>query len=53
MKVPKSIRIDDETKTKLDELVVETTWVKLTTYDDKINFLIWFYWSHMNNNWKK
>lgn len=52
MKAPKSIRIDDKTKTKLDKLVVETTWVELTTYDDKINFLIWFYWSHKNNNWK-
>lgn len=50
MKSPKSIRIDDETKTKLDELDVETTGVKLTTYDDKINFLIWFYGSHKNNN---
>ncbi|MFK7780018.1 MAG: hypothetical protein QM490_02625 [Candidatus Gracilibacteria bacterium] len=50
MKDPKSIRIDDKTKIKLDKVVVETTGVELTTYDDKINFLIWFYGSHKNNN---
>ncbi len=52
MKNPKSIRIDDKTKTKLDKLEVETTWVEVTTYDWKINFLIWFYSSHLNNNKK-
>jgi len=52
MKVPKSIRIDDKTKTKLDNLEVETTWVEVTTYDWKINFLMWFYSSHLNNNKK-
>ena len=52
MKIPKSIRIDDKTKTKLDELIIETTGVEITTYDWKINFLIWFYGSHHNNNIK-
>lgn len=33
MKIPKSIRIDDKTKTKLDELIIETTGVEITTYD--------------------
>jgi len=50
MKNPKSIRLDETTKAKLDEIEIETTWVKLNTYDDKINFLIWFYGSHRNNN---
>lgn len=43
MKTPKSIRIDDKTKDKIDKLVVETSWVELKTYDDKINFLVWYY----------
>lgn len=47
----KAIKIWAETKLNLEELEIETTWVKLKTFDDKINFLLWFYWSHKNNNW--
>lgn len=47
-----SVRIEPETLEKLKELYIETNWVKLKTYEDKISFLMWYYSSHINNNWK-
>lgn len=47
-----SIRVYGDTKNKLEEFYVETTWIKVKSFDDKINFLLWFYWSHINNNSK-
>ncbi len=47
-----SVRLEPDTVQKLKELEIEMGWVKLKTYEDKINHLIWFYWSHRNNNWK-
>jgi len=49
---PQSVRLEPDTVHKLKELEIEMWWVKLKTYEDKINHLIWFYSSHKNNNWK-
>lgn len=38
-----SIKIKIKTMEKLKDMYIETTWVELTNYDDKIAFLIWFY----------
>lgn len=50
---PQSVRLDWETIDELKELNVEMWWVKLKTYDDKINHLIWFYKNYKNNNSEK
>lgn len=47
---PQSVRLDWVTIDELKNLNVEMWWVKLKTYDDKINHLIWFYKNYKNNN---
>jgi hypothetical protein len=39
----KQVRLDTKTATKLDDLNVETTWVTLKSYDEKVSFLLWFH----------
>jgi len=45
-----AVKLDWETISKIKELEIEMWWVRLKTYDDKINHLIWFYQSNKNNN---
>lgn len=45
-----AVKLEWETVQKLKDLEIEMWWVKLKTYDDKINHLMWFYSSHKNNN---
>lgn len=42
------IRVKDETKKKFDELFITMWWVDLSTADDKLKHLMWFY-----NNFEK
>ena len=42
-----SIKLKPDTLLKLKNIELETWWISLSTYDDKINHLIWFY-----NNYK-
>ena len=37
------IRVKDETKKKFDELFITMWWVDLSTADDKLKHLMWFY----------
>ena len=38
-----AIKLKPDTLLKLKNIELETWWVSLSTYDDKINHLIWFY----------
>ena len=38
-----SIKLKPDTLLKLKNIELETWWISLSTYDDKINHLIWFY----------
>lgn len=40
---PNAIKLKPDTLLKLKNIELETWWVSLSTYDDKINHLIWFY----------
>ena len=42
-----AIKLKPDTLLKLKNIELETWWISLSTYDDKINHLIWFY-----NNYK-
>ena len=42
------IRVKDETKKKFDELFITMWWVDLSTADDKLKHLMWYY-----NNFEK
>lgn len=47
-----SVRLEPRSIEKLKNLEIEMGWVQLKTYQDKIDHLMWFYSSHINNNWK-
>ena len=38
-----AIKLKPDTLLKLKNIELETWWISLSTYDDKINHLIWFY----------
>jgi len=38
-----AIKLKPDTLLKLKNVELETWWISLSTYDDKINHLIWFY----------
>ena len=38
-----SIKLKPDTLLKFKNVELETWWISLSTYDDKINHLIWFY----------
>jgi len=46
-----SVRLEPRSIEKLKNLNIEMGWVQLKTYQDKIDHLMWFYSSHINNNW--
>ena len=48
-----SVRLEPRSIEKLKNLEIEMWWVQLKTYQDKIDHLMWFYLSHINNNWNK
>lgn len=47
------VKLKGKTMEKLKNLYIETTGVELTTYDDKINYLIWFLENNSNNEFYK
>ena len=47
-----SVRLEPKSIEKLKNMEIEVGWVQLKTYQDKIDHLMWFYSSHINNNWK-
>lgn len=40
---PNAVKLKSETVEKIKNINLETGWVVLSTYDDKINHLIWLY----------
>jgi len=38
-----AVKLSSDTFLKLKNVELETWWISLSTYDDKINHLIWFY----------
>lgn len=40
---PQAVKLKWETVEKLKKLDIEIAWVELSTYDDKINHLVWFF----------
>ena len=46
-----SVRLEPRSIEKLKNMQIEMGWVQLKTYQDKIDHLMWFYSSHINNNW--
>ena len=48
-----SVRLEPRSIEKLKNLEIEVGWVQLKTYQDKIDHLMWFYSSNMNNNWEE
>ena len=38
-----AIKLKPDTLLKLKNVELQTWWISLSTYDDKINHLIWFY----------
>lgn len=40
---PQAVKLKWETAEKLKKLDIEIAWVELSTYDDKINHLVWFF----------
>lgn len=47
-----SIRLNNELISKLRELDIEVSWIKVKTYEDKISHLLWFFEHYINNNKK-
>lgn len=45
-----TIKIENDTLEKLKNINIEMWWVKIKSYDDKINHLMWYYSSHKTNN---
>lgn len=45
-----SIRLNWETIQKLKDLYIEVWWKVLTTYQEKVDQLLIYYSSHINNN---
>mgnify|MGYP006416283041 FL=1 len=48
-----SVRLEPRSIEKLKNMEIEMWGVQLKTYQDKIDHLMWFYSSHINNNWNK
>ena len=46
-----SVRLEPDSIEKLKNMHIEMWWVKLKTYQDKIDHLMWFYLNNINSNW--
>ncbi len=49
-KKPNAIKLKAQTVEKMKALNIEVAGVSLSSYDDKINHLIWFYTHYKNSN---
>jgi len=48
-----AVKLNGDTVEKLKKMDIEMGWVKLKSYDDKVNHLMWFFENYKNNNHKK
>lgn len=48
-----AVKLKWKTVDKLKNLEISISWVELSTYDDKINHLMWFYENNKDNDYYK
>ncbi len=49
MKDTKQVRLNSKTIQRLKDFHIEASWIELNSYDEKINFLLWFYSKNVDN----